>query len=196
MISGVDFGEGADIFNVSASSALNGGRLELHLDAQDGRLIGTVDISGTGGWQNWQDFSCEITGAEGIHDLYFTFAGEGTLPLYNPDCWQFADSSEAARIRGDVNGDGIINAVDLTLAKRGILNGFADRAAEKAADVDRNQITDAKDIAWFRSICWLKHLHIRMPVMIKRLREKHGIGGILHSAPLHCFQVRRKRIGT
>ena len=54
------------------------------------------------------------------------------------------------RIRGDVNGDGIINAVDLTLAKRGILNGFADRAAEKAADVDRNQITDAKDIAWFR----------------------------------------------
>ncbi|MBP0974811.1 MAG: carbohydrate-binding protein, partial [Oscillospiraceae bacterium] len=128
----------------------NGGRLELHLDTQDGRLIGTVDISGTGGWQNWQDFSCEITGAEGIHDLYFTFAGEGTLPLYNLDWWQFADSSEAARIRGDVNGDGIINAVDLTLAKRGILNGFADRAAEKAADVDRNQITDAKDIAWFR----------------------------------------------
>ena len=150
MVSGVDFEEGADIFNVSASSALNGGRLELHLDAQDGRLIGTVDISGTGGWQNWQDFSCEITGAEGIHDLYFTFAGEGTLPLYNLDWWQFADSSEAARIRGDVNGDGIINAVDLTLAKRGILNGFADRAAEKAADVDRNQITDAKNIAWFR----------------------------------------------
>ena len=85
-----------------------------------------------------------------MYDLYFTFAGEGTLPLYNLDWWQFADSSEAARIRGDVNGDGIINAVDLTLAKRGILNGFADRAAEKAADVDRNQITDAKDIAWFR----------------------------------------------
>ncbi|MBR5362255.1 MAG: glycoside hydrolase family 9 protein, partial [Oscillospiraceae bacterium] len=57
---------------------------------------------------------------------------------------------QSEQLRGDVSGDGIINAVDLTLAKRGILNGFADRAAEKAADVDQNGSVDAQDIAWFR----------------------------------------------
>lgn len=34
-----------------------------------------VDVSGTGGWQNWEEVSCEISGAEGEHDLYFKYTG-------------------------------------------------------------------------------------------------------------------------
>ena len=295
-VSGVDFGSGATRFRVSASSANSGGTLELHLDSQIGTKIGTVNITGTGGWQNWQQFTCDISGASGEHDLYLTFTGSGTNPLFNLDWWQFGTASgyetvrsdrliqalqvndstnaadwsvqknlqagsviygdrditaasvpasvrgaeyirtacdsklyvdalgsftagddiavfaavdsrvnasldwlgawtktgekittsngvslelfrlnakagdtvmldtnggqnesanyiimalpiaDAPRVKGDVNGDGSINAVDLTLAKRGILQGFDNKKAETAADVDESGIVDRSDI--------------------------------------------------
>lgn len=295
-VSGVDFGSGATRFRVSASSANSGGTLELHLDSQIGTKIGTVNITGTGGWQNWQQFTCDISGASGEHDLYLTFSGSGTNPLFNLDWWQFGTASgyetvqsdrliqalqvndstnaadwsvqknlqagsviygdrditaasvpasvrgaeyirtacdsklyvdalgsftvgddiavfaavdsrvnasldwlgawtktgekittsngvslelfrlnakagdtvmlgtnggqnesanyiimalpiaDAPRVKGDVNGDGSINAVDLTLAKRGILQGFDNKKAETAADVDESGIVDRSDI--------------------------------------------------
>ena len=51
---------------------------------------------------------------------------------------------------GDVNGDGSINAIDLTLAKRGMMSGqFKAAGAKKAADVDQSGTVDATDIEWF-----------------------------------------------
>jgi hypothetical protein len=45
--------------------------LELHLDASDGYNIGQVTITPTGGWgDDWQKFSCNITGVTGVHSLY------------------------------------------------------------------------------------------------------------------------------
>ena len=95
-VSGVDFGNGANTFKVSASSANNGGTLNLHLDSQTGTIIGTVNITATGGWQSWKEYSCDIAGASGKHDLYLTFSGSGSDPLYNLDWWQFgsADSTD------------------------------------------------------------------------------------------------------
>ena len=100
-VSGVDFGTGATAFKVSASSANSGGTLELHLDSKTGTKIGSVNVSGTGGWQNWKEFSCDISGADGEHDLYLTFAGSGTNPLFNLDWWQFANASVTADIKSD-----------------------------------------------------------------------------------------------
>jgi arabinoxylan arabinofuranohydrolase len=152
MVSGVDFGAGAAAFKVSASSALNGGTLELHLDTSDGSLIGMVPIAGTGGWQNWESFACEITGAEGIHDLYFTFSGEGDAPLFNLDWWQFTSTAAETEYRkGDLNNDGVINAVDLTLAKIGFMNSFTDIVAKKAADTDGNGKIETADLELLRA---------------------------------------------
>ena len=50
-------------------------------------------------------------------------------------------------IPGDVNFDGVINAMDLALAKRGIVNGFAEKAAEIAADVNMDKTVDGTDAA-------------------------------------------------
>ena len=51
---------------------------------------------------------------------------------------------------GDVNGDGSINAIDLTLAKRGMKTGsFKATGAKKAADVDQSGTVDETDIQWF-----------------------------------------------
>ncbi len=51
-------------------------------------------------------------------------------------------------IKGDVNGDGIINVVDLGLAKRGFLKGFADANAEKCADVDESGKVEVIDLVY------------------------------------------------
>lgn len=47
---------------------------------------------------------------------------------------------------GDVNADGVINVLDLSLAKHGVSSGFSGNAAKLAADVDQNRIVDAADV--------------------------------------------------
>ena len=157
-VSGVDFGEkGAAEFYASVSSNGSGGKIELHLDKIDGPVIGTVDVPVTGGWQEWTTVSGKCAGATGQHDLFLKFSG-GASYLFNVDWWQFKETGDTssvdpdepvAGILGDVNGDGKITAIDLTLAKYGILKGFAVKAAEKAADVDFSGTVDKDDINWF-----------------------------------------------
>lgn len=157
-VSGVDFGEkGAAEFYASVSSNGSGGKIELHLDKIDGPVIGTVDVPVTGGWQEWTTVSGKCAGATGQHDLFLKFSG-GASYLFNVDWWQFKETGDTssvdpdepvAGILGDVNGDGKITAIDLTLAKYGIRKGFAVKAAEKAADVDFSGTVDKDDINWF-----------------------------------------------
>lgn len=48
---------------------------------------------------------------------------------------------------GDVNCDGLINALDLAALKNGIFYGFADSYASLAADVDASETVDQTDVA-------------------------------------------------
>ena len=50
---------------------------------------------------------------------------------------------------GDVNADGVINVLDLSLAKHGVSSGFSGNVAKLAADVDQNRIVDAADVNLF-----------------------------------------------
>ena len=47
---------------------------------------------------------------------------------------------------GDVNADGVINVLDLSLVKHGVSSGFSGNVAKLAADVDQNRIVDAADV--------------------------------------------------
>lgn len=87
-IKGVDFGDGAEKFTASIASAEQGGVIEVHLDSTTGPIIGVCNVPGTGGWQNWQEVSCDSAGASGVHDLYLVFSG-GDGFLFNVDWWQF-----------------------------------------------------------------------------------------------------------
>lgn len=49
--------------------------------------------------------------------------------------------------RGDVNFDGDIDVMDLILAKHGLIRGFEDKNAEKAADVDKSGEVNNDDIS-------------------------------------------------
>lgn len=92
----VDFGTmGARQFTVRAASALRGGRIELHVDSLHGRLLGAIEIDGTGSWEHWQTFTAPLPRlATGIHDLYLSFHGRKGPKLFNLDWWQMSDDAD------------------------------------------------------------------------------------------------------
>ena len=80
----------AGIFTVRAAAGGKGGEIELHLDSIDGELIGTMPVSYTGGNDIWQTKYTAVSGASGIHDLYFVFRGEERAEdLFMLDNWRF-----------------------------------------------------------------------------------------------------------
>lgn len=88
-VKGVGFGDGAASFTAQVASTTGGGNIELHLDSISGLDIGTCDVSGSGGWQSWTSVTCPVSGAEGVHDLFFKFTGDGSGYLFNFDWWLF-----------------------------------------------------------------------------------------------------------
>ena len=41
----------------------------------------------------WQTKTTAVSGATGVHDLYFVFKGEATGDLFNFDSWKFEKKS-------------------------------------------------------------------------------------------------------
>jgi len=90
-VKGVDFGAGATSFDARVASATSGGSIEIRLDSQTGTRVATCAITGTGGAQTWVTKSCSVTGASGVHDLFFVFTGgSGSLFNFNFNWWKFS----------------------------------------------------------------------------------------------------------
>ncbi|HSH93615.1 MAG TPA: family 43 glycosylhydrolase, partial [Roseimicrobium sp.] len=93
-VNNVNFGTtGARAFMASLSSTATGqgatgGKIEIRLGKLDGQLIGTLAVSGTGG--EWKQQFTRISGASGIHDLFFVFHGAAGEDLFKFDYWQFS----------------------------------------------------------------------------------------------------------
>lgn len=89
LLRGVDFGHGAGSFRVNASSHLYGGTIEIHTDAPDGPLAGTITIPNT--QDEFVEFSTPVSNLKGIHDLYLVFRGNSKQKknLFNLDSWEF-----------------------------------------------------------------------------------------------------------
>jgi len=77
MFTDVEFGNGAESFDARVASKNGTGTIELRLGSTSGTLIGSVDVSGTSGWQDWTTISCNISGASGTQDLYLVFSTGG-----------------------------------------------------------------------------------------------------------------------
>ena len=83
---GVDFGEGAKRFFITAAAA-GSCQVTLRLDSAHGPVVGNVVLSKTGSVDKYRKFSCKVAGAEGVHDLYLCFSeSTGDVRL---DWWQF-----------------------------------------------------------------------------------------------------------
>ena len=88
LVKGVDFGKGADELLVSCSSQMFGGRMEIRLDAPEGRKAGEIDIPNTK--FKYETFSIRLTKCEGVHDVYFVFKSNSMQKknLFNFDWWE------------------------------------------------------------------------------------------------------------
>ena len=51
---------------------------------------------------------------------------------------------------GDINFDGLVNSLDVSAAKKGLISGFASNAAKLAADVDQSGTVDADDVKYLK----------------------------------------------
>lgn len=82
---------GATQLSLSAASALQGGEIEMHLDSINGPSLCTVQITPTGGWEEWQQFSAPIDNLPvGKHDIFFQFKGLKGCKLFNLDNWNIS----------------------------------------------------------------------------------------------------------
>ena len=88
-VSQADFEDGAKTFKVKAAG-LAGGTLEIRLDSASGTKIGEVTIP-AGDGTAWEEYSCSVEGAIGVHDVYFVFQSSVSTrsQLFELDAWEF-----------------------------------------------------------------------------------------------------------
>lgn len=82
----VDMSDGAD--NIVVCTKGNGGKIELHSGSAKGDLLATINVPAS---DDWTESSFEITGADGVQDLYFVFK-EGNFKF---DYWFLESSAQA-----------------------------------------------------------------------------------------------------
>ncbi|MBM2621933.1 carbohydrate-binding protein [Actinoplanes sp. LDG1-06] len=86
----VDFGPvAATKLDVRVAGDAEGGRMEIRLDGADQAPIGTLNVTRTGGWQNWRTDQVDITPTTGKHTVFLTFAREDGNEFLNLNWLQF-----------------------------------------------------------------------------------------------------------
>lgn len=89
----VAFTDDLNTFRVRAGAEMAGGKVEIRLDSPDGTLIGTCDITTTGGWNDYADFTCDVNSPSGTHDLFLVFKKTTADWLFNVDWFQFSKTT-------------------------------------------------------------------------------------------------------
>lgn len=130
-VKNVDFGSGATSFTARIAASATGGTIQIRLGSQTGTLIGTCNVSATGGAQIWADTTCTISGASGVQDLFFVFGGAST---FNFNHWQFTGtggdtSTGGAGTGGSSPGIGGAPAAGGTAARAGASSLGGSKAA-------------------------------------------------------------------
>ncbi|WP_127531427.1 carbohydrate-binding protein, partial [Paenibacillus kobensis] len=103
-----DFGSGgAKSFKANVASTV-GGNIEIRLDSPTGTLVGTLNVTATGGAQTWKELQTAVSGATGVHRVFFVFTG-GSGNLFNFDYWQFSTDAAGS---GSGSGSGSATRVE------------------------------------------------------------------------------------
>ncbi len=142
----LDFASGAAGFSVQEASNTESGTIEIRIGSPTGKLLGSCEIPNTGGWQEYETFTCKLGDVSDVQDICLVFKG-GSDYLLNVDSFVFTG------IKGDANCDGQIDARDLTLAKRVMLIGdesILTPLGRSNADYDGNGDLNAADAKGIR----------------------------------------------
>lgn len=94
-IRNLDLGnKGAGAFTVGTSTATNGGTIELRSNSPTGKLLGSLPINYTDGWDNWKSETTAISGDTGVIDLVLVFKGTSNTSLFKLDYWKFEPKTD------------------------------------------------------------------------------------------------------
>jgi len=74
------------IFTVSAE---NGGVIEVRENDASGALLGTCNVSNTGGWTAYQSVACALTNTAGTKNICLVFKGDAP-DLMHLDSFKFS----------------------------------------------------------------------------------------------------------
>ena len=82
------------------SSGMLGGKMELHLDSLQGKLVAAIEVEATGGFEKFQTVTGEIAELPtGKHEVFLTFSGMKGGMLMNLDWWQIAPNHDTYAAR-------------------------------------------------------------------------------------------------
>ncbi|MBM6993917.1 MAG: family 43 glycosylhydrolase [Prevotella sp.] len=85
---GVDFGKkGARRFIASVAATYEG-TIELRLDGEKNKPVGLLHVKATGGTDRFQEMTCKVKKAKGVHDLYLCFKKNAGKDDMKFDYWK------------------------------------------------------------------------------------------------------------
>lgn len=88
----VNFGDGGyKKLTFRASSAMDGGTVEIHLGSLDGDVLGSCKITGTGDWSKWDTFTADapdLAAVKGNQTIYLLYKDGGDW-LFNINWFKF-----------------------------------------------------------------------------------------------------------
>ncbi len=115
LYAGVEFGNKeyakfSDSIQITASSATNGGAVEIWLDSiETGTKIGTCKISNTGNWNTFNTFVAKVDKTTGRHDVYFRFTGSATGRLFQLQWVKFIAKNALEYVSSATTSDSTIS---------------------------------------------------------------------------------------
>ncbi len=88
-VRGVEMADSARRFTARVSTPFDhAGTVELHLEAPDGLLVGSMPLPGDAKGGQWQELTATVSPFRGIYDLYIVFKTNGKQQL-KMDRWKF-----------------------------------------------------------------------------------------------------------
>ncbi|MGL4346119.1 MAG: carbohydrate-binding protein, partial [Cellulosilyticaceae bacterium] len=104
----VDFGEGADWFNARISGVKVGGKIEVHKDSPEGKLLGTLNVPHTGNAEVYQNVEAKMTariiGTNRIHLVYQGPENSCQINWFMFGIGSFPQIPEVPRVMGEMQG--------------------------------------------------------------------------------------------
>lgn len=101
------------------------------------KLIGTMDVDATGGWQTWATQKCSIEPVSGINDIYLVFKG-GSGYLFNVNWLKINYQNETEIFMGDANCDEQVLLNDAVL----VMQSIGNPDAYAVGGTDKNAMTE------------------------------------------------------
>ncbi|WP_199621404.1 carbohydrate-binding protein [Paenibacillus alkalitolerans] len=76
-------------------ASIRTGTMRVRLGSPSGTIIGTLDITPTGGWQNWTTKNIAIAPTVGFQNIYFTFERDDGQTVANLNYFEIPETNEA-----------------------------------------------------------------------------------------------------